>query len=627
MKRRTLPFLLCSLVLLFPQVVLCAAPPAPAPASITAEKAPYDPLYTLLALNACVVSVTETIHYGDRLVLDQEYTNIFNNIRFADIEADEELITLFQALLSALHDGLLREVEKEAFLRAYQRNIKKAIVESLSEASSTASGTYSAILEGAIAVGTTYFDHKNRMEDYRAELGENLWSLDKERRNLLNDLQKQLLAASWKLQRRYRLDDALRLSQQDLATFNDALADRDGERRLRRLERMGPRFVAYPPFWYILGKTAQDLGRDDEARAAYETFEKNRRPLFRYDPFYAAVAMNRAELRRADEREELARDLEILLANSRTEDGANRLYAGLRYLDLQDIERARACFQQNVDEDYEKELNLWILDSLDGGTSPQALAQELQREAEALTEQLLTENGLRNQDLLLLYDRGKDATVLRRIETDLASIRLELVRRRAQRDTLALSLPEGWVAGTGAFQHDHHFALREGTFEVILSFEAGQEAARFRPDDVRLLVSGSDRLSPKGGEAVIGYDPDLHLFAAYAGGHFPSSLEAKLEIVDGDDALTLGFTGHKADPALFSEGKGLDYAVPVVGQIRLLKDLFRDSSRVVTEAVLFEPSSVRYRGKIWVVEKGQLSEAKEETAEVTAPARRAKAGQ
>ncbi len=577
------------------------------PSARADERPPYDPLFTMLALNTCVVSVSETLHYGDRLVLDQEYRNIINNISFGNIEADEELISLFQSLLTLLHDGLLREAEKDAFFRAYQRNVKRTVLQSLSEASSTAKGSYGAILEGAFAAGTTYFDHKNRMDDYRVELGEKLWSLDKEQRRQLNELQKELLAASWKLQRRYGLDDALRLSQQDLAAFHEALADSDAERRLRRLERLKERFIAYPPFWYVLGRTAQELGKSDEAKEAYSAFEKNWRPILRYDPFYAAVAMNRAQLRGTGEGEALARDLEILLAHSRTEDGANRLYAGLRYLDLQDLERAKACFQQNVDEGYEKELNLWILHSLDGGSSPQDLARELETETKGLTEQLLAENGLRNQDLLLIYEREKDTAVLRKLERDLASIRLELVRRRAQRDTLALSLPEGWVTGSGAFQKDNQFVLRDGTFELVLALGEGQEIARFRPDDVRLLAPGSERLSPRGGEAVIGYDPELGLFAAYAGGQFPSSLEASLKIVDGADEMTLRFAGHKEDPKLFAEGEGLDYAVPVVGQIRLLKHLLDDSARLVTEAIVYEPVRLTYRNKTWSVEEGKLA--------------------
>ncbi|MBL3592677.1 MAG: hypothetical protein JMJ93_04080 [Synergistaceae bacterium] len=581
---------------------LLFALPAPVGAE---EKADYDPLYTMLAINACVVSVSETLHYGDRLVLQQEYDSIINNIRFGNVEADDELVSLFQSLLAALHDSLLREAEKEAFLRAYQRNMKRTLLQSLTAASSTATGSYGAIVEAALAAGSTYFDHRNRLDDYRVELGESLWNLDREQRRQLNELQQKLLATSWKLQRRWGLDDGLRLTQQDLAVFHEALSDGDAQRRFRRLERLRDRFVAYPPFWYVLGRTAQELGRRDEALKAYEAFERNWRPLFRHDPFYAAVAMNRAELRQSDEAAKLREDLEILLAHSPIDGGANRLYAGLRYLDLGDRERARACFQQNLDENYERELHLWILRSLDGGTSAEALIGELQAEAEDLTEQLLAENGLRTQDLLLLYDREKDRTVLRKIEEDLSAISLELIRRRAQRDTVALSLPEGWVTGRGAFQRDNHFVLSEGTF--VLTLVLGEtEAARFRPDDVRLLKPSSERLSPRGGETVIGYDPELQLFAAYGSGSFPGSFEATLTVTDGDDSLVITFEGRKEDPKLFAEGSGLDYAIPVLGQIRLLKDLVDDSSRLVTEAIVYEPVSLSYRGKVWPVAKGKL---------------------
>lgn len=71
--------------------------------------------------------------------------------------------------------------------------------------------------------------------------------------------------------------------------------------------------------------------------------------------------------------------------------------------------------------------------------------------------------------------------------------------------------------------------------------------------------------------------------------------------------MTLRFAGHKEDPKLFAEGEGLDYAVPVVGQIRLLKHLLDDSARLVTEAIVYEPVRLTYRNKTWSVEEGKLA--------------------
>jgi hypothetical protein len=563
-------------------------------------------MLTMMALNTCIVSVSEVVHYADRLVLDREYRNIINNISFGNIKADEELVVLFQSLLTALSEGMLLVEEKDAFLRSYDRGVKKALVDSLSNAAADGKTPYEALLSGAWAAGTVYFDHRNRIEDYRTELGKGLWGLNRERREQLNELQRQLLSASWKLQRRYDLPDRLRITQEALAHFQEVLDDRDASRRLRRLERMEKEFGAYPPYWYIRGKAAQDQGLDEEALEFYGTFEQNWRPILRHDPFYAATAMNRAYILGNRERAEIIRNLEILLAQSGREDGLHFLFAGLRFLQLGERDRARACFQRNVDEKFEPELNRSLLQDLGKEKLCGDLAPALEEQIDGLTRRIIDENGLRNQDLLLLYDREGDEKVLSRIEKELGSIRLELVKRRAQRDTVALGLPRRWVTGTASLEKDNHFSLAGEPFSLALSFEKGSEIARFSPADVSLLKKGQGGLTPRGGDPVIGFDQEMDTFVAYVGGDFPSSLRAVLEVIQGEETLTLLFEGKKEDPRLFSENRGGDYAVPVLGQIKLLGDLLHDSTKLVTEAIAYETGTVLFRGRSWSVREGKL---------------------
>ena len=52
----------------------------------------YDPLHTMLALNMAITSIHRIINSHDRIILNQEYTTIINNIAVAHIKADEELM-------------------------------------------------------------------------------------------------------------------------------------------------------------------------------------------------------------------------------------------------------------------------------------------------------------------------------------------------------------------------------------------------------------------------------------------------------------------------------------------------------------------------------------------------------
>ena len=55
----------------------------------------YDPLHTMLALNMATASIHRIINSHDRIILNQEYTTIINNIAVAHIKADEELTSLY----------------------------------------------------------------------------------------------------------------------------------------------------------------------------------------------------------------------------------------------------------------------------------------------------------------------------------------------------------------------------------------------------------------------------------------------------------------------------------------------------------------------------------------------------
>ena len=55
----------------------------------------YDSLLTMAALNMAVVSLHRITSTKDRLILDQEYKNIINNLRMGEINADPELTELY----------------------------------------------------------------------------------------------------------------------------------------------------------------------------------------------------------------------------------------------------------------------------------------------------------------------------------------------------------------------------------------------------------------------------------------------------------------------------------------------------------------------------------------------------
>ena len=64
--------------------------------------ADYDPQHTMLALNMAIVSIHKIVATQDRIVLDQEYSNIINNLSLGNIEADTDLKELYQSMMDII---------------------------------------------------------------------------------------------------------------------------------------------------------------------------------------------------------------------------------------------------------------------------------------------------------------------------------------------------------------------------------------------------------------------------------------------------------------------------------------------------------------------------------------------
>ncbi len=56
----------------------------------------YDPLHTISALNIAAVSINRILSTQDRIVLDQEYTTIMNNLNLGNIRPDSDIMELYQ---------------------------------------------------------------------------------------------------------------------------------------------------------------------------------------------------------------------------------------------------------------------------------------------------------------------------------------------------------------------------------------------------------------------------------------------------------------------------------------------------------------------------------------------------
>ena len=574
-----------------------------------------SPENTLAALNSCIVAVAEIVSYNDRLLLEREYRDIITNLDFSALQADEELISLFQALMDGITESLLREDAKAQALRFYTKRTERTILQSLTKTAAGGLDGSIAILDGVLNATSAYFDHKNTIEEYRKEYSDKLYELDKDRIQKLNDLQKKLFSSSWKLVQKYSLPDRYRLTMEDIEEFIEAVKDTNMERRYRRLARLSDKFAEYPPFWYFLGHTALRCGKNDDAQRAFRSYEEHKRPIFRKDPFHASVAMNTVRMRDGSDTTETRRLLDIVLRNSRTAEWQNFLFAGVSYFRIGDTKTALECLQRNIDNGLEVELNERLKKNIESGTTIASGAADALEEA---LDKAVGLDTLKNQDLLERFGRLKDVKLLGKVSKDFLSIRFDVYHRKGRKDLLAIQIPQKWLIGTIGLERENDFVPRDTDFSVEI----------FLGEKSVWTVSGgeaafSEKQTKTKKNASMYFDAKSKSFIIYKEKELPASEMAEVRISHPVYSTVLAFRGEEEDlktvPNVSSVGEGvkeygkkiLDYGVPLVGQYKLIRDTIHDVSSLVTGVTHYRAESILFKDHRYVVSGDLLLDAAE----------------
>ena len=401
--------------------------------------------------------------------------------------------------------------------------------------------------------------------------------------------------------RKYGLPDAARLTQENAESFWDAVKDRDLPRRLRRLQRMEKQMEFFPPFWYYRARSALDTDDRPSALSFFRKYREKRKPVIRTDPYLAASSMNILALAGGDlEREEKLSLLDEVVSNSRNEDWANFIYAGLQFMLLGEREKGAECLQRNVDNGQEPSLSGLLLSNMGRDSLLEGVPKLLSKEIETLTAQVAGKGFLKNQDLLEIYAKDGDPGILASIPSQLQGIDFQTASRAGRKDVLALVIPERWLSGAltaGNGKGNAPSAARvHFSISVLLS---GQEACsvtekNFRPQGEKA----------KGREPVLSYDSARKSFVLFAEGTFSPGRRGEVRIShDASIPVGLFFEGEtesfRTSPknARDAADKVLTYGIPLFGQIRLLRDALHDTGMLLTQGTKYRPLGLAFQGK------------------------------
>ncbi|MBQ2658687.1 MAG: hypothetical protein IJF87_08985 [Erysipelotrichaceae bacterium] len=332
------------------------------------------------ALNLCTVSVSQIIDYNDVVILEQEYEAILNNLNIEQMPKDEALLHILKQLLDTITFFRIQEVDKQFVDRDYQNKMKNAIWNAVPSLGLIVAGgnLVTTAISLASQVGVAYINYRKAKAENAYEYEKEMWQLHRAAIEQFNGLRRELFDTAWRLVDAYELPDEYRLTENQVKQYNNILMDSDVLRRFERLNTIQDAFIAYPPFWYFFGNTANELSRryTGETSEYYRNIAKQYYQLFidlfrscdllRENQVASAAALEYIDLLTDDlaTNKDLISDL--LAFAIKMSGGANDVMqlCALAYLKIGDSPNAATTLRRLVNEDYNTVVNAQLLSAL-----------------------------------------------------------------------------------------------------------------------------------------------------------------------------------------------------------------------------------------------------------------------
>lgn len=382
--------------------------------AVSAIIASYDrKMDSIAALNMAHVSMNRIIEAEDRVTLTNELQFILNNLMYADLRPDDELIGAYRLLLGLLAESQLTELEISNFYNSYtpkkiaSLNLRDAVLSAVVGYVMSGGEPVSAIAGFAGSVGkglvSDYFwgDTKRFIQEQNALN----YRLEKEKIKKLSDARQEFLAAFWKIFQKYGVSDKERLSEQTIKNMIAAINDDDPERGLRNLERLEGECQSYPQYAFYCGLKAYEATeklklminglptstdvkildivnekvewyrkKASDYYRAYEALCMEGRTLLRRDYFYAESIKHRLSYEFAKLTDSEVRFLlRNLVKNINPDDSDGLLFAASFYFLLGDTVNAKECLQRDIDRGHNVEQNKNLLNIVDNSLTSIAI--------------------------------------------------------------------------------------------------------------------------------------------------------------------------------------------------------------------------------------------------------------
>jgi hypothetical protein len=307
-------------------------------------------LKTALILNYSHQALFKIATYQDSVVLEEQYSEIINNLDITKIE-DLELVQLIQSLLSTLSKHRLNNDLKLLLDKQYEKQIDFALSDYmvqnvLSETQRSFFNPVQAFTNLASAAPTSYMNYRHHMDQLARKHDIDEFLLSQDSILELDAIRKEFLSTYWTLMKRHSIPDKYRVTEAQFEYLNTQIEENDPVVRYRNLSKVIQQYEAYPTALFELAKTAQELGENETAYNYFAQLVESKMPIFRQDDLQAATHMHMVMLTHTKKEKE--RHIEKMLSEMKL-NGRYNLFAGIYFLNEGNNTRAKELFQTNID--------------------------------------------------------------------------------------------------------------------------------------------------------------------------------------------------------------------------------------------------------------------------------------
>jgi hypothetical protein len=396
-----------------------------------------DARNAVMALNHMHSSLNKIVLYNDKIILEEEYDNIINNINLTAID-DREVVNVITYLMDTLTAFKLTEMEKEQFQREYQEKLDNAISGALMGISVSGATPQAMALSLVMSAGSAYMDYKQGQKNAKKSLDKGKWELGKGVISELNEIRKDFLLTYWKIMKKYNMPDKWRITEKQFTRFVTILKDNDNNKKYRQLMRMKAEMEVFPNYWYELSLIAHKLGKKNDELKAIIKYESLDDKLLRYNNLYSLMLANKTTY--LDYKAQSS-EITAILKKIYEIDPLNperKLFLAMKYQQVGNTKKAESLLNENIDDDFlpilsqRLKINMYLKDHRN-------------KDYEDTISSLLDKQNLSASEYLFYLGKRPLPLLIAEIQRQVKDIKIIVKRTLYGNDDLYVWLPKQWV--------------------------------------------------------------------------------------------------------------------------------------------------------------------------------------